>query len=39
VNALKWGIIDPARCVKNEVSNSVSAASILLTSEVGITAK
>lgn len=39
VNALKWGIIDPARCVKNEVSNSVSAASILLTSEVGIIQK
>ncbi len=30
-------IIDPAKCVKNEVLNAVSAASILLTSEVWIT--
>lgn len=39
VKAIKSGLIDPARCVKNEVLNSVSAASILLTSEVGISQK
>lgn len=36
VDSFEWWIIDPAKCVKNEVLNSVSAASILLTSEVWI---
>jgi len=38
-NFFEAGIIDPLRCVKNELANAVSTAGILLTSNVAITTK
>jgi len=35
----KIGVVDPLRCVKNEVTNAVATASILLTSNVAIANK
>lgn len=36
---IKNGIIDPVECIKNELSNAVSTAGVLLTSDCGIVSK
>jgi len=38
-NLFNSGVIDPAKCVKNELTNAVATAGILLTSNVAITIK
>jgi len=38
-NLFDVGVIDPAKCVKNELTNAVATAGILLTSNVAITVK